>query len=215
MSTSRFFDDRYVERAALKDGTQVTLRLVTPEDKEILRTGFERLSLASRYARFHAPKTKLSADELRYLTECDQADHFAIGAVREPQGDERESVGLGVARFIRDRDDARLAEAAIAVADEAQGKGLGRLLFLRLCAAAAERGIERFQCDVLGGNHGMKALLDAISPERHVEIASGVMSIEVVLPNVTPTQPPGATPEGAMYRLFRAVAERALQWTRR
>jgi len=214
MGEPRFFSPDYVERAVLRDGTQVLLRLVTPEDKELLRAGFERLSPESRYARFLAPKSQLSDDELRYLCEVDHEHHVAIGAVRDDGDPGAAPVGLGIARFIRLADPPNTAEAAIAVADEIQHQGLGKLLFLRLVAAAAERGIERFRCEVLGSNAGMAGLLAQISPDRSIEVGSGVMSIEIALPNVTPTQPPAGEPlQSPMYRLFRAAAQNAVEWT--
>lgn len=212
MSEPRFFSLDYLERAVLRDGTAVRLRLVTPDDKELLRAGFERLSPAARYARFLAPKSQLTDDELRYLCEVDHDSHFAIGAVRD-DGEGVEPVGLGIARFIR-LPESNTAEAAIAVADEAQHQGLGKLLFVRLVAAAAERGIERFRCEVLGSNAAMARLLAQISPDRSVEVGGGVMSIEIALPNVTPTQLPVGDPlQSPMYRLFRAVAQNAVEWT--
>jgi ribosomal protein S18 acetylase RimI-like enzyme len=225
MTEPRFFTLDYVEHAVLSDGTEVELRLIRPEDKELLRAGFDRLSPESRYARFLAPKTSLSEDELRYLCEVDHESHLAIGAVRQHRdGDAgKDPVGLGIARFIRLPDTPstpstpstpNTAEAAIAVADEAQHRGLGRLLFMRLVAAAAERGVERFRCEVLGSNTGMAGLLAEVAPERSVEVGSGVMSIEMALPNVTPTEPPAAGPlHSPMYRLFRAVAQNAVDWT--
>ena len=215
MSEPRFFSLDYVEDAVLGDGTSVQLRLIRPEDKALLRAGFERLSPESRYARFLAPKTQLSDDELRYLCDIDHENHLAIGAVREHREGDADPgpVGLGIARFIRLADHIT-AEAAIAVADEAQHRGLGRLLFLRLVAAAAERGIERFRCEVLGSNAGMAGLLAQIAPNRSVEVGSGVMSIEMALPNVPPTQPPvGELLESPLYRLFRAAAQNAVDWT--
>ncbi len=211
----RFFTPDYVERAALRDGTPVLLRLVCPEDKPILEAGFTKLSPESRYARFLAQKSTLTADELAYLTEMDQETHFAIGAVGERGDSSGNPVGLGVARFIRLPDAHATAEAAVAVADEAQHKGLGKLLFLRLCAAAAERGIERFRCEVLGSNNSMAALVASLSPDRTIEVGNGVMSIEMALPNVTPTRPPEepAPEDGGMYALFRAAAENAVEWT--
>src|SRR5580765_7318 len=137
MSGPRYFSLDYTERAVLRDGTAVRLRLLAPEDKPALRRGFERLSAESRYARFLAPKTTLSDDELRYLCDIDQEDHFALAAIREDGDGHGEPVGLGVARFIRFADRPEVAEAAIAVADEAQHQGLGKHLFLRLVAAAA------------------------------------------------------------------------------
>ena len=218
MTGPRFFSRDYLEHAVLSDGMAVELRLVRPEDKELLRAGFDRLSPESRYARFLAPKSSLSDDELRYLCEVDHENHLAIGAVREHRetdpGPGAGPVGMGIARFIRLPDPPNTAEAAIAVADEAQHRGLGRLLFLRLVAAAAERGIERFRCEVLGSNAGMSGLLAQIAPDRSVEVGSGVMSIELALPSVAPTEPPAGAPlQTPMYRLFRAAAQNAVDWT--
>jgi GNAT superfamily N-acetyltransferase len=219
MGAPRFFSLDYLERAVLADGTPVLVRLIRPDDKDILRAGFERLSPASRYARFLAPKHALTDDELRYLCEVDHESHVAIGAILEPPPPAPGEppalpVGLAIARFIRLADPANTAEAAIAVADEAQNRGLGKLLFMRLVAAAAERGVERFRCEVLGSNAGMAALLAQISPDRSVEVGGGMMSIEIALPNVAPTQPPADAPlQSRLYRLFRAVAENAVEWT--
>jgi GNAT superfamily N-acetyltransferase len=203
---TQYFTLDYVERVVLRDGLEVLLRLVRPEDKPLLRDGFARLSPESRYARFLSPKTSLSDDELRYLCEVDQQTHFALGAVREE--DQR---GLGIARFIVIEDG--VAEAAITVADEFQGRGLGKLLLLRLCAAATERGIERFRCDVLGSNTSMTNLLAAIAPERTIAVGDGVMTIELAVPRVAPTESITTAPQSAMYRLFRAAASNAIEWT--
>ena len=210
----RHFTADYVEHATLRDGTRVVLRLIVPEDRAMLDAGFRRWSAESRYARFLATKTTLTDDELRYLTEVDQENHFALGAMAENGNGNGDPVGLGIARFIRLPKLHATAEAAIAVADEAQGKGLGKLLFLRLCAAAAERGYERFRCEVLGSNTGMAALIATIAPERTIEVGGGVMSIEMVLPDVTPTHPPDTVaPEGALYRLLRAAAQNTVEFT--
>lgn len=202
---TRHFTLDYFERAELRDGTVVELRLLRPDDKQLLRDGFAQLSAESRYARFLSPKTSLSEAELRYLCEIDQETHFALGAIREGRG-------LGIARFINLPEHAT-AEAAITVADDMHGRGLGKLLFLRLCAAAAERGIERFRCEVLGSNTGMAALLATIAPDRTVEVGGGVMTIDLAVPSVSPSEPATASPQGAMYRLFRAAAGNAVEWT--
>jgi len=213
MSEPRFFSLDYVERHTLRDGTPISIRLVRHDDKELLRRGFDQLSPASRYTRFLAPKAALTEDELRYLVEIDQENHFAIGALREPD-DGGAAIGLGVARFIRLPDAHNTAEAAITILDEAQHQGLGTLLFLRLVAAAAERGIQRFRCEVLTGNAGMTALIAQIDPDRTVQTGEGVMSIELVLPTITPTQPPTEeTLQSSVYRLFRAAAQNAVEWT--
>ncbi len=66
---------------------------------------------------------------------------------------------------------------------------------------------------MLGSNAGMAALLAQISPDRSIEVGGGVMSIEIALPNVTPTQPAAEPLQSPMYRLFRAIAQNAVDWT--
>src|SRR6266568_8681079 len=80
------FDGRYRETALLRDGSRVVLRLVRPDDKALLRRGFERLSPESRYRRFMSAKSQLTDAELAYLTEVDGWSHFALGAVVEGAG---------------------------------------------------------------------------------------------------------------------------------
>lgn len=188
------FTSAYVERCFLRDGTSVLLRLLAPEDRLLLKRGFDRLSPESRYARFLVPKPRLTDEELRYFCEIDQEHHFALGAIREDGDGAGNPIGLGIARFIKLKDDPAIAEAAVAVADEAHHLGLGRLLFERLVAAAAERGVQRFRCEVLGTNTSMQNLLRRISPVRAIEVESGVMRIDFELP------------DARMYELFRAVA---------
>lgn len=203
------FTPDYVERQTLRDGTCVLLRLTVADDVDILRRGFEHWSPESRYARFLAPKSRLSEEELRYLCDVDQLDHFSIGAIREDGDGHGAPIGLGIARFIRLAGvEPPTAEAAIAVADEVHGQGLGRLLFLRLAAAAEERAIERFRCDLLCSNASMKGLIDQLAPERSVEVGAGVMSVDFPVPAVAADA--AAAPEGAMYRFFRAAAEGTL-----
>ncbi len=162
MQPYRRFNPQYRERLRLADGTWVELRLVRPEDGELLREGFERLSSRSRYQRFLGAKPRLSDDEVRYLTWVDGESHFALGAVT--WGSDGREVGLGVARFIRLPGTPEVAELAIAVVDEAQGKGLGKLLVCRLMDAARERGLERLECRVLPFNRQMYRTLRAITP---------------------------------------------------
>src|SRR3954465_14766129 len=78
----------------LTDGTEVALREIRADDKALLAAGHARLSEASRLKRFLGPKPKLTASDLRYLTEVDGVNHYAVVAL----------VGghiVGVARWVR------------------------------------------------------------------------------------------------------------------
>lgn len=214
------FDADYRESVTLRDGSQVHLRLIGPADRELLRTGFERLSPESRYRRFFSTKNTLTERELDYLTDVDQRDHFAVAVGR--YRDDGSEEGLGVARFVRLTERPDTAEAAVAVVDDAQGKGLGTLLFQRLSSAARERGVERIRSEVLGENAPMQEMLRhlAVDPDTHVE--SGVVITEFELPKLAPAHPIDEPPrEHAGYKLFKLAAnglielERVVPWLRR
>jgi GNAT superfamily N-acetyltransferase len=202
------FDTDYCEVATLRDGRKVHVRLIRPSDKELIRRGFERMSPDSRYKRFFSPKARLSNAELRYLTELDQVNHLAIGAERLA-GDGGDAIeGLGVARFVRYEDMPDMAEAAVAVIDEMQGKGLGSLLLQRLIAAAHERGIRRLRFEVLGSNHPMKELVKDLAPSaRTLRCQGGVSVIECELPPLSPSHPVDVPPrQTSLYKLFSLAA---------
>ncbi|WP_164513376.1 GNAT family N-acetyltransferase [Thiosocius teredinicola] len=204
------FNDRYQEQMRLPGGQSVRLRLIQPHDKELLRQGFQRLSSASRHKRFMGGKQSISDAELRYFTELDQRDHFAIGAV-ELNADGAEGEGIAVARFVRLGPESDCAEVAITVADDLQGKGVGRKLLEKLVEAAVERDIRRFRFECLADNHEMRRLVYKVSEVVEIRSDDGVIVAEVELP--------GAHHESAehsmaaverLFSLFRNVATNAL-----
>lgn len=167
----------------LRDGTSVRLRLMDERDRERLRVGFDHLSAESRYRRFFTPVPRLTEGMLRRLTETDGHDHIAIGAerggfvigVRE---------GLGVARFFRSKDQPDSAEFAIAVIDEMQGKGLGRLLMQALCWVAREHGVRRLRGHVLPANSAMKNLILDIDPDADLHVEDGLEIFDIAVPEI-------------------------------
>src|SRR5260370_6503892 len=159
MGSAQRFTADYRESLVLADGTEVVVRLLGAADKQLLADGFARLSPVSRYHRFFGHKPSLSHEELRYLTEPDGLDHFALGAVMTPAG---RVEGAGVARFVRLPDQPEVAEPAVTVADSLQGRGLGRLLLGRLIAAAAERRIRLVRGPRLEENMPMRALARSV-----------------------------------------------------
>jgi ribosomal protein S18 acetylase RimI-like enzyme len=153
-------DADWVSEHRLSDGTVVQVRAIRPDDAEELRRGYERLSPRSRYLRFLSATPHLTDDVVRYLTEVDGVDHMALVALRVSH-DLKSEIGLGVARFVRLPETPEVAEVAVTVADEMQGKGLGRLLTRLLAEAAEERGVRAFRAEVAVENDAMRGLLAA------------------------------------------------------
>src|SRR3954447_5930040 len=123
----------------LRDGTAVVVRPVDPTDRALLAAGLEHLSEQSRYQRFFRVVDHLTDDELDFFTDVDHDQHEAIGALTE---DGR--TGLAIARYIRLGLESPKAEGAIVVVDEAQGRGLGRVLMGDLAARARDHGVTHF-----------------------------------------------------------------------
>lgn len=197
------YDRSFRDEVQLRDGTEVVIRFVSPGDKALLKRGFEALSAESRYRRFFSSKPQLSDQELAYLTQVDGVDHLALGAVTADG-----ARGLGIARFVRDQDDAEVAEPAVAVADDVQNKGLGTLLLEHLVAAAYERGIRRFQCECLESNTAVQQLLRDVAPEARFELVErGLLDVTMPLPEPQPDSARPSLRGRPMQRLFRKVAE--------
>ena len=173
MTTSAAIPDR----VTLKDGTRIPLRPIRPDDKPRLQAAFDRLSRESRYRRFFSPKDRLTDAELAYLTEVDHHDHEAIIAL-DPQGAE----GIGVARYVRSSADPKLAEVAVTVADDWQGRGVGTAVLSALTDRARAEGIERFSALVQTANRPMVELLDHLGTIRSRRPDGGAVEFEVELP---------------------------------
>jgi RimJ/RimL family protein N-acetyltransferase len=169
----------------LRDGTPVLIRPIRPDDKPLLAVGLARLSDESRYRRFLAPVTALSDEQLRNLTEIDAWDHFAwVALLRDPPGH-----GIGVGRYVRLRDEPTVAEAALTVVDDYQGRGLGTLLLGLLVVAARAAGIERFRAHLLEENEPVREMLESLGAEARYD-SPGVLRLDVPLePELLPDSP--------------------------
>jgi RimJ/RimL family protein N-acetyltransferase len=184
------YDDSYEETVQLSDGQRVLLRPMQPSDRQLLLDGFERLSPDSRYARFMAPKSTLTDNELRYLTEVDGIDHFAIGAIRKHLVSKPE--GVGSARFVRLSDQPDTAEPAVTILDDFHGKGLGAIMLQRLIEAAWERDVRWFCTELLADNTASRRMIESLSPDvkfRHAGDGAIIATLPVPEPDQTPTAP--------------------------
>jgi acetate---CoA ligase (ADP-forming) len=134
-----------VRDVLLRDGSTLRLRAPTPADFEAIRDFYDSLSQESRYLRFHGfGRTDGPARE---YAEADGVDRLAlIGA----QGGRL----VAAAGFDRLREPGA-AEVAFAVADDFQGRGTATRLLEQLAELAAERGIYRFDAEVIADNMAM------------------------------------------------------------
>jgi GNAT superfamily N-acetyltransferase len=149
-------------RVTARDGSEIEIRPVTPADRRLLLSGFARFGERSRHQRFFGVKVALTEAELTFFTEVDHHDHEALGAIDVATG-----AGVGIARFIRLRPGGPVAEAAVSVVDDWQGRGVGRALLAALVDRAHQEGVERWQATLLRSN---RAMLEAFRRVGAVEV---------------------------------------------
>jgi acetyltransferase len=136
------YPSEYVEQVHLLDGTLVTIRPIRPDDAAGLQAGFQRLSPESVYLRFLETFSMLTDKQARDFANVDYRNKMALVAeIRENDQDNL----IGVARYaLVGGHGSKLAESAVVVVDEYQGRGLGTLLLDRLVKYARDHGVETF-----------------------------------------------------------------------
>ena len=183
-----------VVEVELRDESWAGIRPIQPDDKDALLAGFNRLSDESRYKRFLTPMEKLTSSQLAYLTEVDHRDHEALVAFDLADGDL-----VGVGRYVRRAEDPTSAAAAVTVADDWQGRGLGTALTRLLAGRALEEGITSLTALLLADNAEMVGLLKGVG-ELDVKAREGE-AIQVEVPLA-----PEVVKDPALRSVLRAVA---------
>jgi GNAT superfamily N-acetyltransferase len=155
--------------------TSVVIRPIRPDDRDLLAQAHSRLSPETVRRRYLTYKPRLTERDLSYLTEVDGVDHVALVAVEDGRI-------VGVARWVRLPEDPETAEAAIVVADDHQGHGLGRRLGDAMADAARERGVKRFSAVLLSDNVAAHRLFDAMSERLDYRHEGGLEELVAELP---------------------------------
>ena len=127
---------------------------------------FGRLSPESLYRRFFSPVVRAEQFTRLVLRGVDGHERAAVAAVVDGEV-------VGVAQYARPAGACR-ADLAIMVADSWQRQGLGTRMVAALAARATAEGIEGFEVDVQGDNHGALRLLQRVAPGVRLAFSGGV-----------------------------------------
>lgn len=149
---------KYITPWRLKDGTDVLLRPIRPEDEPLEAELIGGLSdETSRFRFFQVIRTITHEMLVRYCN-IDYDREMAIIAEYTRRGKKR---NIGVGRLIIEPGEKR-AEFAVVVADEFQGKGLGTKLVDMLIGIGVDKGLESVYGIVLPDNKKMMDLCRAL-----------------------------------------------------
>lgn len=131
----------------------ITIRYLTPDDRDAVRDLHEQMSAEDAHLRFFSPRPNHLKQFAERLCEQDFT-HLALGAF---EGDEL----VGVANYIvTDTRPGRItAEMALAVTGNEQQNGIGTLLVRQLGTAAYLHGVAHLTAEILAENTLMLAII--------------------------------------------------------
>ena len=151
------YPTRYIIPWRLRDGTEVLLRPIRPEDEPLQQELFSTLSEETVRERFFSVIKEMTHEMLVRFCNIDYDREIAIVAeVRK--GDERRIVGIS--RLIIES--GAKAQFAVLVHDEYQGKGLGHKLIDVLIGLAEEKGLDEIYGVTLSSNRQMLKLVRSL-----------------------------------------------------
>jgi GNAT superfamily N-acetyltransferase len=144
----------------------ITVRPLRNGETGVVQSVFDRLGPRSRLLRFGGAKNVLLPAELESLALVD-GDHRVLVALvdREP---------VGIARLVRD---GKVADVAVAVADEWQHRGVGVALMERLAGDARAAGIEELRATMPADNAASLALMRRATEGLRVRCAAGQLEV--------------------------------------
>jgi acyl-CoA synthetase (NDP forming)/RimJ/RimL family protein N-acetyltransferase len=164
-----------VRDVLLRDGSTLRLQAPRPTDYEAIKGFFDGLSPESRYLRFHGyGRTDIAA---RAAAEAGGVDRVALIA-------RHDGAVVAVAGFDGLRE-VRAAEVAFAVADDFQRRGAGTRMLEQLAEIAAERGITRFDAEVMVDNRAMLGVFEGAGFGVRRRGSSGELTVSL---DINPTE---------------------------
>lgn len=146
--------------ATLRDGRHVTIRPIRHDDLARNAAFLDGLSEQSKHSLFLGGIAQLSDAALQRLCDPDNAHDMAYVALAEDASAPGKEKQVGVCRYAGGAEAG--AELSVAVADDWQHQGLGKLLLRHLIAHASAHGVPRLFSMDAADNEPMRRLARAV-----------------------------------------------------
>ena len=173
---------QYVFSLQLKNGMNISIRPIRPEDEAAMARFHESLSDRSVYLRyFHMEKLSSRVAHSRLARRCfiDYDSEMAlIAEYFNPEAGRNEIIAVG--RLIR-APGQNEAEVALIVSDKFQKFGLGAELMTRLIQVGRDEKLERIVATVLPENMGMRVLASrqGFKPVKSEDLSSIQLALDL------------------------------------
>jgi ribosomal protein S18 acetylase RimI-like enzyme len=167
---------KYSAVELLRNGRQVEIRSLKPNDRDELFAAVDRTSAQSLYRRFFGARRGFTEQEVAFFLNVDFINHVALVAVLEEGG--RSVIGGGGRYVVVEPGK---AELAFVVIDQYQGQGIGAALLRHLVAIAREAGIKELIAEVLPENAPMLKMFEKSGLRPTTSRESGVVHVVLQL----------------------------------
>lgn len=170
----------FAQPARLRNGTPIVLRMLGPQDREMIVAAFGKLDPESVYTRFFSFKKALTDADLKRLEVTDPAISVSLAAVVGSAPDET-LIGAGSYVALTPAEGARAAEVAFTIEEDYQGQGLASQLLAALAGIARQQGFTRLEAEVLAGNAAMLAVFERSGLPLAKKKSGGVVHVAMDL----------------------------------
>jgi acetyltransferase len=156
---SRPYPLQYVSTWTMKDGNQVTLRPIRPEDEPLMVKFHETLSDRSVYLRYFCSLSlSRRVEHERLLRICFggyDREMVLVAERTDPASEERRIIAVGRMNKLHAGNE---AEVAVLVSDQYQKLGLGNELLRRVIQIARDEKLTRVSAEMLPDNIAMQII---------------------------------------------------------
>jgi acetyltransferase len=155
----RPYPSQYVARWVMKDGNEITIRPIRPEDEPLMVKFHETLSDRTVYSRyFSSLSLRRRVDHERMLRICFggyDREMVLVAERTEPGSGQRSILAVGRMNKLHASNE---AEVAVLVADQFQKLGLGNELLARIIQVARDEKLQRVSAEMLTDNAAMQII---------------------------------------------------------
>jgi acetyltransferase len=171
----RPYPKQYVRPGKMKNGEDVLVRPIRPEDEPLLIKLHQALSDRTVYLRYFQPlklSQRTAHERLTRICFIDYDREMALVVEHKKEDGNPEIIAIGRLSRVRGRDD---AEMAVLVDDRFQHLGLGTELYQRLIEVARDEHMTSVVSTILSENHEMQAICRKLGFHLAPDIEDGTV----------------------------------------
>ena len=171
----RPYPKQHVRPGKMKNGEDILVRPIRPEDEPLLIKLHQALSDHSVYMRYFQPlklSQRTAHERLTRICFIDYDREMALVAERKTAEGNPEIIAIGRLSKLRGRSE---AEMAVLVDDRFQHQGLGTELYRRLLEVAREERLTRVLSTILAENREMQAICRKLGFQLETDLEDGTV----------------------------------------